>query len=159
MNHLHTSLISSVLSGLLDDSVFAFLDDVIVVFKDAESNLQKLEEILTRIKSVGLTLKLSKCNFFKKQITYLGHVLDSEGLLTTPEKVKAVQNFPKPTDIKSLRSFLGFSGYYRSLIPHHSTVAKGLNQPLHKGTVFTWGDAQESDFIHLKTLLTQKTTH
>ncbi len=83
-------LINSVFSGLIDESVFAFLDDVIMASKDVETYLQKLEEVLDRLKSAGLSLKLTKCNFMKKQIVFLGHVLDEEGIHTTPEKVTAV---------------------------------------------------------------------
>ncbi len=120
-------LINSVFSGLIGDSVFAFLDDVIIASKDVETHLQKLEEVLNRLKSAGLSLKLTKCNFMKKQIALLGHVLDAEGIHTTPEKVTAVKNFPPPKDLKFLRSFLGLSGYYRSFVPNYSTIARPLN--------------------------------
>ncbi len=94
-------LINSVFSGLLGDSVFAFLDDVSIASKDVETHLQKLEGVLGRLKSAGLSLKLTKCNFMKKQIAFLGHVLDAEGIHTTPEKVTAVQNFPPLKDLVS----------------------------------------------------------
>lgn len=96
-------LINSVFSGLFGDSVFAFLDDVMIASKDVKSHLQKLEEILDRVKSITLVLQLFKCKFLKKEIAFLGHVLDSDGSHTTPEKVIAVQKFPTPKGIKGLR--------------------------------------------------------
>lgn len=95
-------LINSVFSGLIGNSVFSFLDDVIIASKDAESHLQKLEEALNWLKSVGLALKLTKRMFLKKQIAFLGHVLDSDWTHTTLEKVTAVQNFPTPINLKTL---------------------------------------------------------
>ncbi len=131
-------LINSVFSGLIGDSVFAFLDDVIIASKDVETHLQKLEELLNRLKSAGLSLKLTKCNFMKEQIAFLGHVLDAEGIHTTSEEVTAVQNFPPPKDLKSLRSFLGLCGYYRSFLPNYSTIGRPLNQLLRKDSQFLW---------------------
>ncbi len=92
-----------VFSGLTGDSVFTFLDDVIIASKDVEAHLQKLEEVLDRLKLAGLSLQLTKCNFMKKHIAFLGHVLDAEGINTTPEKESAVQISPPPKDLKSLR--------------------------------------------------------
>ncbi len=94
----------------------------------------------------------------KKQIAFLGHVLDAEGIHTTPEKVSAVQNFPPPKDLKTLRSFLGLSGYYRSFVPNYSTIARLLDQLLRKNSQFVWGIEQETVFIQLKTLLTTAPT-
>ncbi len=71
-------LINLLFSELLVDSVFAFLDDVIIASKGVETHLQKLEEVLNRLKSAGLSLKLTTYNFMKKQIAFLGHVLDSQ---------------------------------------------------------------------------------
>ncbi len=146
-------LIKSVFSGLIGDSVFTFLDDVIIASKDVETHLLKLEEVLNRLKSAGLSLKLTKCNFMKKQIAFLEHVLDAEGIHTTPEKVTAVQNFPPPKDLKSLRSFLRLSGYYRSFVPNYSTIARPLNQLLRKDSHFLWGTEQETAFNQLKSVL------
>ncbi len=151
-------LINSVFIGLIGDSVFAFLDDVIIASKDVETNLQKLEEVLNRLKLAGLSLKLTKCNFMKKQIAFLGHVLDGEGIHTNPEKVTAAQNFPPPKDLKSLRSFLGLSGYYRGFVPNYSTIARLLNQLRRKDSQFLWGNEQETAFNQLKSVLTTAPT-
>ncbi len=151
-------LINSVFSGLIGDSVLAFLDDVIIESKDVETHLQKLEEVLNRVKSAGLRLKLTKCNFMKKQIALLGHVLDAEGIHTTPEKVTAVQNFPPPKDLKSLRSFLGLSRYYRSFLPNYSTITRPLNQLLRKDSQFLLGTEHETAFNQLMSVLTTAPT-
>ncbi len=79
-------LINSIFSGLLGYPVFAFLDDIIVVSPDVESHFKKLEEFFLWLQEAGLTLKLSKCNFLKKQINFLGHKLDSEGVQRERER-------------------------------------------------------------------------
>ncbi len=89
----------------------------------------------------------------KKQIAFLGHVQDAEGIPATPEKVTAVQNFPPPKDLKSLRSFLGLSGFYRSFVTNYSTIASQLNQLLRKDSQFLWGTEQETAFNQLKSVL------
>lgn len=95
-------LINSVFSDLLGNSVYAFLDDIIIVSPDVYSHFQRLEDVLNRLKAAGITLKLSKCNFLRKQIT-LEHKLDSAGVHTTNEKVEAVRNFPLPVNLKDFR--------------------------------------------------------
>ncbi len=126
--------------------------------KDVETHLQKLQELLNRLNLVGLSLKLTKYNFMKKQIAFLGHVLDAEGIHTTSEKVTVVQNFPASKDLKPLRSFLDLSGYYRNFVPNYSTIASPLNQLLRKDSQFLWGTEQETAFNQLKSVLTTAPT-
>ncbi len=109
-------LINHVHQGLIGKSVFTFLDDVIIVSENIDSHLRRLIEVFDRFSEAGLTLRYKKCDFLRQSITYLGHILDKDGARTTPDKVKAIQNFPTPHDKKSVRSFLGLSGFYRSFI-------------------------------------------
>jgi hypothetical protein len=68
-------------------------------------------------------LKLSKCNFFKKEIRYLGNVISQDGIKTDPDKTKAIQNWKVPTNEKELRSYLELCSYYRKFLPGFSKIA------------------------------------
>ena len=65
-----------------------------------------------KLKTASLKLKPSKCDFFKKEIKYLGHVVSEEGVSTDPDKIKSVTEWPQPTTVPEVRSFLGFVSYY-----------------------------------------------
>ena len=137
-------------ADLLGTSVHVFLDDILICSKDIPSHLQHLNEVFTRLQKAGLKVKLNKCRFIQKEITFLGYVLDGQGVHTSQDKVTAVLNFPTPQNLTSLRSFLGLSGFYRSFIQNYSTIAKPLTQLLRKDAPYVWGDEQEAAFNLLK---------
>lgn len=121
-------------------SVLLYLDDVIVFSNSVQQHLERLEEVFSRLQQQGLKIKLSKCQFFQKRVKYLGHVVSPEGVATDPDKVAAVREWKTPTNLAELRSFLGFSSYYRRFIagfakmaaPLHRVVAQ-LSSPGRKG--------------------------
>ena len=147
-------LINEVFHGILGNGVFAYLDDIIVVSQDMETHFQRLNDVLARLAHAGLKVKLSKCNFLRKRLTFLGHVVDANGLHTSDDKVAAVKNFPRPETVKQLKSFLGLSGYYRPFVPHYATLSSPLLRLLKKDAPFIWRDEQEHAFNALKTALT-----
>ena len=106
--------------------VIVFLDDIIVFSKTLEEHETRLMRVLTRLKEYGLKLSLEKCKFFQTSVKYLGHVVSQHGVETDPEKVKALKTWPRPQTLKELRSFLGFSGYYRRFIKDYSSIVKPL---------------------------------
>ena len=95
-----------------------------------EEHIHRLRAVFEKLKAACLKLKPSKCDFFKKEINYLGHVVSEKGVSTDPKKIKAVTEWPQPTTVTEVRSFLGFVSYYRRFIPNFSKVAKPLNQLL-----------------------------
>jgi hypothetical protein len=95
-------------------------------------------------------VKLSKCSFAKRQISYLGYIISEEGIATCPRKIKAVVDWPTPASVKDFRSFLGLAGYYRRFIKHFGILAKPLNDLLKRNNVFVWADDQEMAFQTLK---------
>lgn len=112
------------------DCLLIYLDDIIVYSPDFHTHLQHLEQVFSRLQAHGLKLQPRKCRLFQRKVTYLGHVVSSQGVATDPEKTAAVQDWPTPTTVKQVRSFLGFAGYYRRFIPAFSKVAAPLNQLL-----------------------------
>ena len=141
-----------------------FLDDILVFSQNFEEHLERLEAVFSRLKEHGLKLKPSKCEFFKTKVKYLGHVVSQDGVETDPDKISALSSWPVPTNIKALRSYLGFTGYYRRFIKDYAKIVKPLNDLLvghptqkpvskkkrRKSVPWEWGEAQQGAFETLK---------
>ncbi|KAK3546434.1 hypothetical protein QTP70_026406, partial [Hemibagrus guttatus] len=112
--------------------VLVYLDDLIVFGATLEEHKERLLKVLDCLEEVGLKVSLDKCQFCQPKVRYVGHIVSAEGIATDPTKVEAVTKWPQPTDLKSLRSFLGFSGYYHRFIAKYAFVVKPLTD-LHKG--------------------------
>ena len=117
-------LMESCLGELHLNWCIIYLDDIIVFSRTPEEHIHRLKAVFEKLKAAGLKLKPSKCDFFKKEIKYLGHVVSEQGVSTDPDKIKAVTEWPQPTTVTEVRSFLGFVSYYRRFIPNFSKVAK-----------------------------------
>ena len=143
----------TVLAGLVRKICFVYLDDILIIGKTFEDHLENVARVLDRLQEAGLKLKPSKCNFLLKQVQYLGHTISDRGISPDARKVKAVKNFPKPIDLKSLRSFLGLASYYRRFIPGFSAKANPLFKLTRKNVDFFWSDDCQVAFDRLKQLL------
>ena len=102
-------LISMVLQGC-SDFAMAYLDDIIIFSKNEAELIKHIEVIFQKLKEAGLKLKESKCDFFKKDIQYLGHLIPDKGIYPLPEKLDTMCNMPKPKTSKEIKQFLGFCG-------------------------------------------------
>ena len=105
-------LMQSCLGNLHLHYCIIYLDDVIVFSKIPEEHVIRLRAVFEKLKQAGLKLKPSKCEFFRQELTYLGHVVAKEGIQTDPKKVEAICKWPIPTNVTEVRSFLGFTNYY-----------------------------------------------
>ena len=123
-------LMESCLGELHLNWCIIYLDDIIVFSRTPEEHIHRLRAAFEKLKAAGLKLKPSKCDFFKKEIKYLGHVVSEQGVSTDPDKIKAITEWPQPTTVTEVRSFLGFVSYYRRFIPIFSKIAKPLNKLL-----------------------------
>ena len=147
-------MINTLFSDMLGKNVHAYLDDVIVCNTDPESHFKSLEAVLLKLKEAGLKAKVSKCEFLKEKITFLGHCVDVDGIHTMEDKIFAINKFPQPQNVDNVRSFLGLCGYYRSFIKGFATLASPLTKLLKKEVPFHWNTAQEASFQNLKHALT-----
>lgn len=138
------------------NKIFRYLDDVVVVSASFEEHIRLLRVVLERLRCANLTINLSKCRFFRKQLKYLGYVVDEYGLRTDPDKVKAIVDFPTPRCRKDVKSFLGTASYYRRFIKNFSQIAGPLNAltTTRKGAPpFVWSTAADKAFHELKRAL------
>lgn len=108
------------MGGMNLREVLVFLDDVIVFSATLEEHEDQLLRVLQRLKEFGLKLSPEKCQFFRTSVKYLGHVVSASGAETDPAKIAALMTWPRPNNIKELKSFLGFAGYYRQFIKDYS---------------------------------------
>ena len=117
-------LVHEVLRGIT--FAFGYLDDILIFSPDNETHLKHLKEVFQRLREADLKLKASKCNFFKKHIQYLGHLVSGEGIEPLPEKLESLKEMPPPTNPKEVRQFLGLAGYYRKFVPKYADIARPL---------------------------------
>lgn len=81
-----------------------------------------------------MKLQLDKCEFLKKEVAYLGHIIGGNGVKPDPKKLNAVKEFPHPQEVKNIRQFLGLAGYYRRFIPKFSkNILNGRDLRILKG--------------------------
>ena len=130
-----------------------YLDDIIIFSNNEIEHLWHIEEIFTRLECFGLKMKRGKCDFFKKHIQYLGHLIAEDGFTPLPEKLESIRNMPRPKTPKEVKQFLGLIGYYRKFVPRFSHIARSLtNLTRHE---FIWTEKCDEALKHLKELLTQ----
>ena len=147
-------LMETVLAGLARKTCMVYIDDILIFSKTFEEHLTHLEEVFNRLRQAGLRLKLKKCTFAQPKVEYLGHVVTRNGIEVDPKKVEAVKGFPQPTNLKTLRSFLGLASYYRRFIPNFSREARPLHSLTCKNAQFVWTPTCQQAFDKLKQLLT-----
>ncbi|MCI29905.1 retrotransposon protein, partial [Trifolium medium] len=100
----------------LDKFVVVFIDDILIYSRSEEEHAEHLRIVLQVLKEKKLYAKLSKCEFWMKEISFIGHVISSEGIVVDPAKVEVVLQWSTPESVAKIRSFLGLAGYYRRFI-------------------------------------------
>ena len=122
--------------------------------KTEEEHAENLRLVLTKLRDHRLYAKFSKCEFWLKELIFLGHVVSAAGVAMIPDKIQAILDWPTPKSVKDIRSFLGLAGYYRRFIEGFSKIAKALTDLLKKDKKFVWTDKAEESFQTLKVKLT-----
>ncbi|KAG7298724.1 hypothetical protein JYU34_017133 [Plutella xylostella] len=133
--------------------VIVFYDDILIKSKDFEGHLNSLREVFKILEENGLKIKRSKCDFFAKEVKYLGFIIDVNGVRVDPEKVKAITTMPPPSTVTELKSFIGMVMFYGKFIKNLSTHLAPLYELLRKGKHWRWGVEQNLAFEKVKTLL------
>ena len=158
------ALMEDTFRDMLNKSVLAFLDDILVYSKTLEEHEQHLRAVMEKLRAAKLYGKLSKCSFFRQEVEFLGHYVGRDGIRMVDEKVAAVERWPEPTKQKDVEQFIGLAGYYRRFIENFSKIASPLTEMC--GTLkkvkgggatratpikpFAWGEEQRQAFRALK---------
>ncbi|GKV01835.1 hypothetical protein SLEP1_g14353 [Rubroshorea leprosula] len=137
----------------LDKFVVVFIDDILVYSRNKVEHEEHLRLVLQILREKKLYAKFKKCEFWLNSVAFLGHVVSKDGVSVDPDKVKAVVEWSRPTNVTEVRSFLGLAGYYRRFIEGFSCIAIPLTQLTQKGVKYEWTDGCEQSFQELKNRL------
>lgn len=122
--------IDDILREEIGKTCYVYVDDVIVFSETKENHVKHIDCVLRKLLDANMRVSIEKSNFFKSEVEYLGFVVSKEGIKTAPSKISAIQNFPEPTTLFALRSFLGLANYYRCFIRDFAKIAKPLTDNL-----------------------------
>eukprot|EP00253_Pinus_taeda_P022926 PITA_22926 len=147
-------LMNSVFHKYLDKFVLIFIDDILIYSRNIQEHEEHLRLVLQTLREHQLYAKYSKCDFYKEQIQYLGHIITKEGIAVDPEKIRTIMEWPIPKDVADIRSFMGLAGYYRRFVEGFSRVAYPITSLQKKGRTFKWTTECQQSFEQLKHLLT-----
>ena len=130
------------------------MDDITVYGGDFEECLTNLEAILQRCIEKNMVLNWEKCHFMVNQGIVLGHIISSRGIKVDKAKIDIISKLPPPTNVKTIRQFLGHAGFYRRFIKDFSKIAKPLYKLFEKDAKFVWEEDFQKSFEELEFHLT-----
>ena len=142
------------LQGLQWQTCLVYIDDIIVYGANFEEHMQRVDEVLCRVKQSGLKLKPDKCQLLQTEVVFLGHVVSGEGVRPDPSNITKVVNWPRPTNPKQVKQFVATGSYYRRFIKDFAKMARPLTELTKKDVKFAWTDECEHAFQKLKERLT-----
>ncbi|XP_050924947.1 uncharacterized protein LOC108874699 [Lates calcarifer] len=145
-------LINDVLRDMLNRFVFVYLDDILIFSRTPDEHVQHVRLVLQRLLENRLFVKAEKCEFHVPSVSFLGFVVEKGQVRSDPAKIKAVVEWPTPTDRKQLQRYLGFANFYRRFIRDYSRVAAPLTKLTSVKSPFVWSPAAEAAFTKLKSL-------
>ncbi|MEW8191404.1 MAG: reverse transcriptase domain-containing protein [Candidatus Thiodiazotropha endolucinida] len=146
-------LMQIILGQLQWHSCLIYLDDVLIFGSSFEEHMQRLEEVLSRIRDAGLKPKPEKCQLLQSSVNFLGHTISAAGVLPNPENLAKVKQWPTPTTPMQVRQILGLGSYYRRFLKGYSDLVRPLTLLTHKDVPFVFSDECKRSFETLKTRL------
>jgi ribonuclease HI len=147
-------LMNKVFIEYLDTFVVVFIDDILVFSRSEEEHEEHLRLVLQKLREHQMYAKFSKCDFWLKEVSFLGHIITNGGIAVDLSKVRDVLNWSLPNNVPEIRSFLGLVGYYCRFIEGFSKIVKPLTTLLEKGKEFKWDEKCQASFEELKKRLT-----
>ena len=148
-------LISTVLTGL-NNFTFTYFNDILIFLETYEDHLHHLNIVSEKFQKAGLKIKLSKCQFFKSHLHYLGHRISANGFEPLPEKLKAIEHPAPARNVDDACHILRLLGYYRSFIPTFANITLPITNLLKKNTPFIWSSKYQQALDYLKEIFCNK---
>lgn len=145
--------INFIMGNLLLQGNMAYMDDVIFYNRTLRDHMENISNVLHRLRSFNLKLKVEKTQFLRKEVHYLGHIIGKEGIRTDPKKVKCMIDFPTPTCLVEVQRFLGMCNYYRKYVREYSRITKPMNELTKKDVPFIRSQSCKDSFETLKLAL------
>jgi hypothetical protein len=130
--------INDVLVPYLDRFCTAYLDDTLIYSDNFKEYQQHVRLVLDAFAKAGLHLKPEKCEFHQQEVKYLALIISTEGIKLDPEKIRAMQDWEPPSNLKDVRAFLGVANFYCRFIHNYSHIVQPLTFPTCKGVLFAW---------------------
>jgi len=143
-----------ILGERLYKGVMVFIDDILIYCRTAEEHAEMVEWVLQRLQQEGYYANPDKCEFFQREVSFLGHVISEHGVAVQQHKVRAVSEWPLPQTKKDVRAFLGLTGYYRKFIHCYSEIATPLTDLTKDSVGFQWTEREHGAFELLQLSLT-----
>lgn len=135
------------------DHILAFMDDILIPSTTVPEGIELLNIFLNTLKEANLKLNINKCSFLKTELNYLGHHISNKGVKPGDTKIKAVREFPTPSNVHQIRQFVGLCSFFRKFINNFAIIAKPLTDLTKKNIVWKWEQAQDDAFLELKSKL------
>lgn len=144
------ALMEKVLKGMNGKQCVIYLDDVCFFSKCFEDTFKALQEAFGRFRAANLTLRVDKCKFFMREIKFLGHILNEQGIAPDPDNLIKVKEWPRPTNPKEVKGFVALCGYYRRMVKDFAQIASPLHALTKKDVNYEWSEECEHAFTTLR---------
>jgi hypothetical protein len=131
-------LMNKVFMEYLDKFVMVFIDDILLYSRNEEEHGNHLHLVLQKLRDHRLYAKWSKCEFWLKQVAFLGHIISKGGIAVDTRKIEDVLSWNAPLSVSDIQSFLRLAGYYRRLIEGFLKTSKPMTELLQKDKKFKW---------------------
>jgi hypothetical protein len=151
-------VVTKVLASMPQSTVLIYVDDILVLARSPDQMIQRLQQVFDCFRAARLRIHPAKCQFSVARVLFLGHIFDHNGLSLNSEKVRVIKNYPRPTTLRRLKSYLALTLYFRRYIKDYSRITNPLRALFKQGAKFQWTDDCEAAFQHLKTALTSAPT-
>ena len=145
------ALMDDLFSDMIEEGwLVIYMDDMLLFSKDRKTHKERMRRVLQRLRENDLYLKPEKCLFDVEEVEFLGLIVKPDTLAMDPVKLKGIEDWPEPSSVKGVRSFLGFANFYRRFIPNYSELTRPLHELTKKDKQWEWTSVERDAFNKLK---------
>lgn len=139
-----------VLGPLLQSFVTIYVDDILITSENESSHYEHIKMVLERFEKYNVTINIDKCQFFRKQVSFLGHIISTEGIKMDTDKIKTIQDFKTPSKKKEIQSYLGFLNFYRKYVKKFAHIIEPLIELTRNNVKWKWEEKHQRAFEESK---------